>query len=125
MHDKAPKVTPESAKMHYEASVAAKAKEYGPVIMQAFPTESAMRIALSNSMMFLETAEAALGADAVTAQYFCEHGPLAKYPDELFTMMALFVDTGVFYPAEEGVEVFHPDNADKWRFKGSAVAGEA
>lgn len=49
-HKNAPKVTPASAEMKYAADITKKAKEYAPMFKEAFPTESALLIALDNAV---------------------------------------------------------------------------
>lgn len=116
-HKNEPKVTPESAKLKYEAFITEKAEEYSELMHDAFPTKSALLIAVDNSVRFLETASEALNGN-VTADYFLRHGPLSEYPAQLFTLMALFIECGVFRPTDESALTFSPDNADKWKFTG-------
>ena len=123
-HNKTPKVTPFTADLNYEKVITEKAKEYAPMIREAFPTQSALLIAVDNSVRFLETAYDALNGE-VTADYFCKHGPLTKYPDQLLTLMVLFVDSGVFYPTDPEKVVFNLDNADTWKFVGKPKKPEA
>lgn len=108
------KVTPASADINYEADITAKAKEYAPLVRESFPTETALLIALDNSIRFLNTAYEALDGN-VTAEYFCLHSPLSEYPDQLLTLMMLFISSGVFYPVTTEYSVFSLANADKWR----------
>lgn len=117
-HKNAPKVTPETAKLKYEAMITEKAQEFAPMVRDAFPTKSALLIALDNSVRFLETSMVALGTQ-VTADYFCMHGPLTQYPDQLFTLMMLFVATGTFASTDPEVSVFSLENAPKWVFTGN------
>lgn len=109
----APKVTPASAKLHYEQAVFEAAKQFAPMVREAFPTETSMLVALSSVKTWFETAMA--NSDDVRADEFCEHGPLAKFPDQLMTMMVLFVASGVFVSVDPEVAVFAPDNAGSWK----------
>lgn len=122
-HKNTPKVTPATAEMNYEKLITDKAKEYAPMIKEAFPTQSSLLIAVDNSVRFLDTAFDALNGE-VTADYFCKHGPLAQYPDQLFTLMVLFVDSGVFYPTDPEKTVFNLENADTWKFAGKPKQSE-
>ena len=116
-HNNEAKVTPESAKLKYEAFITEKAEEYSEMMHRAFPTKSALLIAVDNSVRFLETATEALDGN-VTADYFLQHSPLAEYPDQLLTLMVVFIESGVFYPTEESAVPFSPKNAGKWKFAG-------
>lgn len=118
-HKNAPKVTPASAEMKYAADITKKAKEYAPMFKEAFPTESALLIALDNSVRFLSTSYLALNGN-VTADYFCLHSPLSEHPDQLLALMVLFVDCGVFVPTDEKNAVFSLQNAHTWKFSGFA-----
>lgn len=109
----APKVTPESAKLHYEQAVFEAAKQFAPMVREAFPTETSMLVALSSVKTWFETAMAT--SEDVRADEFCEHGPLAKCPDQLMTMMVLFVASGVFVSVDPDITVFSPDNAGSWK----------
>lgn len=115
----APKVTPATADLKYEADITAKAKQYAPMFKDAFPTETALLIAVDNSTRFLATAYEALNGN-VTADYFCLHSPLSEHPDQLLALMVLFVDCGVFVPTDEKNTVFSMQNAHTWKFAGFA-----
>lgn len=115
----APKVTPASADLKYEANITEKAKQYAPMFKDAFPTETALLIAVDNSTRFLATAYEALNGN-VTADYFCLHSPLSEHPDQLLALMVLFVDCGVFVPTDEKNAVFSLQNAHTWKFAGFA-----
>ena len=41
-HKNTPKVTPATAEMNYEKLITDKAKEYAPMIKEAFPTQSSL-----------------------------------------------------------------------------------
>ena len=110
------KVTPESAKLNYEAFITAQATEFAPMLQAAFPTQSALLIALDNSVRYLGTASETL--PVVTADDFCMHGPLSSYPDQLLALMVLFVASGVFVSTDPEVQVFSLKNASKWKFTG-------
>lgn len=114
-NNKNPKVTPFTADLKYDKAVTDKAREYAPMVRDAFPTQSALLIALDNSVRFLDTAYDALNGE-VTAAYFCKHGPLSNYPDQLLTLMVLFVASGVFVPTDPEKSVFSLDNASTWKF---------
>lgn len=116
-HKNVPKVTPASAEMKYTSDIAKKAKEYAPMFKEAFPTESSLLIALDNAVRFLSTSYIALNGN-VTADYFCLHSPLANYPDQLLSLMVLFVDCGVFVPTDENHLTFSLDCANTWKFAG-------
>ena len=118
-HNNTPKVTPESAKLNYEAFITEKAKEFAPMLQEAFPTQSALLIALDNSVRYLGTASETM--PSVTAETFCMHGPLNSYPDQLLALMVLFVASGVFVSTDPEVQVFSIKNADKWKFTGIAT----
>lgn len=66
----APKVTPESAKLHYEQSVFEAAKQFAPMVREAFPTETSMLVALSSVKTWFETVMA--NSDDVRADEFCQ-----------------------------------------------------
>lgn len=112
-----PKVTPASADMKYEAEITRKAKQYAPMFKDAFPTETALLIAVDNSTRFLATSYEALNGN-VTADYFCRHSPLSAHPDQLLALMVLFIDCGVFLPTDEKNLVFSLQNANTWKFAG-------
>ena len=112
-----PKVTPASANLKYEADITKKAKKYAPMFKEAFPTETALLIAVDNATRFLGTAYEALNGN-VTADYFCLHSPLLEHPDQLLALMVLFVDCGVFVPTDEKNLVFSLQNANTWKFAG-------
>ena len=116
------KVTPNSADIKYAADIANKAKKYAPMFKDAFPTESSLRISLDNAMRFLATSYVALNGN-VTADYFCLHGPLANYPDQLFSLMVLFIDCGVFVPTDEKHLTFSMECANTWKYVGFHVDG--
>lgn len=116
-----PKVTPASADMKYEAEITRKAKQYAPMFKDAFPTETALLIAVDNSTRFLATSYEALNGN-VTADYFCLHSPLSAHPDQLLALMVLFIDCGVFVPTDEKNLVFSLQNANTWKFAGFPVA---
>ena len=109
----APKVTPESAKLNYEKAVLTATKEFAPMVHEAFPTETSMLVALSSVNTWLTTAMA--NSDDVRADEFCAHGPLANMPDQLMTLMVLFVASGVFVSVDPEITVFSPDNAGSWK----------
>lgn len=111
------KVTSISAKLFYEKAIADKAKNYAELFRGAFPTESSLLIALDNAVRFLSTSYVALNGN-VTADYFCLHSPLANYPDQLLSLMVLFVDCGVFVPTDENHLTFSLDCANTWKFAG-------
>lgn len=117
-HSNQSKVTPESAKLKYEVYITEKAHEYSEFMKEAFPTQSALLIAVDNSVRFLETAYEALDGN-VTADYFLKHSPLSDYPDQLFTLMALFIESGVFYAEDASAQPFSPSNAGSWKFAGA------
>lgn len=48
-HKKVAKVTPESAKLQYEAFITEKAKEFSPMLHDAFKTETSLLIAIDNT----------------------------------------------------------------------------
>lgn len=112
-----PKVTPISAKLFYEKTITEKAKNYADLFKGAFPTESALLIAVDNSTRFLATSYEALNGN-VTADYFCLHSPLSAHPDQLLALMVLFIDCGVFVPTDEKNLVFSLQNANTWKFAG-------
>ena len=113
-HKNEPKITPASADLRYEADITKKAKEFAPMLRDAFPTESALLIAVDNSVRFLKDAMVAFDGN-VTADYFCLHGPLSNYPEQLLSLMLIFVSTGVFYPTDEHKTVFSLENASMWK----------
>lgn len=112
-HKKAPKVTPESAKLNYEAFITEKAQEFSPMLHDAFPTESSLLIAIDNTTRFLQTANDTMPGK-VTAEYFILHGPLSNYPDQTFALLLLFVATEVFRNPEEPGKAFSLKEASKW-----------
>lgn len=114
-HQTQPKVTPASANLKYEAYITEKAKEFAPMLHEAFPTESALLIALDNSVRFLQTANETM-ADKVTAEYYLLHSPLSNYPDQALALMVLFVASGVFQPSEQGMGPFSVKESAKWTF---------
>lgn len=117
MRHSAPKVTPVTATLHYEAMITEKAKEYVTMFRASFPTESSLLIAVDNSTRFLATSYEALNGN-VTADYFCLHSPLSAHPDQLLALMVLFIDCGVFVPTDEKNLVFSLQNANTWKFAG-------
>ena len=121
-HKNTPKVTPESAKLNYEAFITAQANEFAPMLQEAFPTKSALLIALDNSVRYLGTAKETMSV--VTAETFCLHGPLNNFPNQLLALMVLFVASGVFVSTDPEVSVFSIKNADKWVFTGNIPAKE-
>lgn len=88
-------------------------KKTAPKVREAFPTETSMLVPLSSVQTWFETAMAT--SEDVRADEFCEHGPLAKCPDQLMSMMVLFVASGVFVSVDPEITVFSPDNAGSWR----------
>lgn len=108
-------VTPASASVDYDALVTRAANEFAPVLQEAFPTKTALLVALDSTVLFLDTAYDAMDGK-VTADHYCKHGPLAQYPDQLLSMMVLLVAGGVFRTDDPSVDVFRPDNADKWTY---------
>lgn len=110
-------VTPATADINYEAAITEKANEYAPMMLEAFETKTALLVAIDNATRFLKTAYDALDGN-VTAEYFCKHSPLSEYPEQLLTLMVLFVDCGVFYPTSEEASVFSLSNAHLWKFRG-------
>ena len=114
-HKKAPKVTPESAKLNYEAFITEKAQEFSPMLHDAFPTESSLLIAIDNTTRFLQTANDTMPGK-VTAEYFILHGPLSNYPDQTFALLLLFVATGVFRNTEANDKAFKLSDAAKWLY---------
>lgn len=110
------KVTPITATLNYEAMITGMAQEYAPMIREAFPTQSALLIALDNSVRYLGTASETM--PKVTADDFCMHGPLNSFPNQLLALMVLFVASGVFVSTDPEVQVFSIKNASKWVFTG-------
>lgn len=114
-HKKAPKVTPESAKLNYEAFITEKAKEFSPMLHDAFKTETSLLIAIDNSVRFLNISSDAFGGK-VSAEYFILHGPLSEYPDQSLSLMVLFVASGVFVPEDSSLVCFNIKDSSKWFF---------
>lgn len=110
------KITPAVADLNYEANITAKAHEYAPMMQEAFPTKTSLLIAIDNSTRFLKTAYDALDGN-VTAEYFCLHGPLSEYPEQLLALMVFFIDSGVFYPTVPEALPFSLGNAKLWKFR--------
>lgn len=108
-------VTSASASIDYDAIVNRAAGEFAPILQEAFPTKTALLVALDSTVLFLNTAYDALDGK-VTADYYCKHGPLAPYPDQLLSMMVFLVAGGVFRTDNPDVDVFRPDNADRWMY---------
>ena len=112
-HKQASKVTPESAKLNYEAFITEKAQALSPILHDAFPTETALKIAIDNTTRFLQTAEDAMPGK-VTAEYFILHGPLSNYPDQTFALLLMFVASGVFQNPDGSDKAFSLADASKW-----------
>ncbi len=114
-HHTQQKVTTISADLKYEAYITEKSKEFAPMMREAFPTESALLIALDNSTRFLRTAYDSMDGN-VTAEYYLLHGPLSNYPDQALTMMVLFVASGVFKPSDPESGAFSVKDSSKWTY---------
>lgn len=112
------KLTPMVADLKYEEAITKKAQDYAPLFKDTFPTQTALLIAIDNTTRFLQTAYDALDGN-VTAEYFCLHGPLAEYPDQLLALMVLLIDAGVFYPTDPSATVFSLANSKLWKYKGN------
>ena len=113
-HKSQPKVTPVSADLKYEAYITEKAKEFSPMLHEAFPTESSLLIAIDNTVRFLNTANETMPGQ-VTAKYYLVHGPLSNYPDQALALLVLFVASGVFQHTTAG-KAFSIKEAGDWKF---------